>query len=133
MLTNFFGRWQIIDIHPLTIVDSAHNREGIREALQNLQSIDYRHLHIVLGVVNDKELAMTLPLFPKSATYYFAKADIPRGLNANLLREKAAYHGLNGRAYPSVNIAYTAAREGTGKDDLVLVTGSVFVVAEVVE
>ena len=101
--------------------------------VQNLQSQKFERLFIVLGVVQDKELDKVLPLFPKNARYLFAKADIPRGLDAQILQEKAAAFGLKGKAYSSVRRALAAAkRRANPSDDLILVGGSIFTVAEVV-
>jgi dihydrofolate synthase/folylpolyglutamate synthase len=88
-------------------------------------------LHIVCGFVNDKDLDKALALFPTFARYYFAKANIPRGLPADELRDKAAQHRLYGRHYQSVRKALAAAKRSAGKDDLIVVIGSIFVVAEV--
>ena len=84
------------------------------------------------GFVNDKDVNKVLELFPKNARYFFAKANIPRGLDAAILKEKAAAHGLEGRAYSSVRNALKAARRAAAPDDLIVVIGSIFVVAEVI-
>jgi dihydrofolate synthase/folylpolyglutamate synthase len=86
----------------------------------------------VTGFVNDKDVDKILGLFPKNARYYFAKADIPRGLEATLLQEKAASQGLKGRAYSSVKNALKAAKRTAAPQDLIVVIGSIFVVAEVI-
>jgi dihydrofolate synthase/folylpolyglutamate synthase len=86
----------------------------------------------VFGAVNDKEIGKILKMLPADARYYFCKADIPRGLDAAALMEQAAQEGLKGKAYPSVKKALNAARRNAGKDDLVFIGGSTFVVAEVV-
>jgi len=135
-LTRFMGRWQVIGQHPTVLCDSAHNEAGIRlvfEAIHTyLSSADQQvNLHVVTGFVNDKDVDKALELFPAAARYYFAKADIPRGLDAQVLREKAAVHGLNGRVYTSVRNALRAARRAAAPEDLVVVIGSIFVVAEV--
>ena len=130
--TGFMGRWQIVGHNPTIILDSAHNEAGIRFAFRQLQDMPFRQLHIVTGSVNDKDLNKALPLYPSSATYYFAKANIPRGLDADLLQAKAAAFGLTGKTYRSVRAAYQAARRAASPDDLILVIGSIFVVAEVV-
>lgn len=130
--TGFAGRWQTIADRPRTIVDIGHNADCMRIVAAMLKQTTHNKLHIVLGTVNDKDIARMLGLLPEKAVYYFAKADIPRGLEADALRQKANEHGLHGVAYPSVNAALTAARKAAGSNDLVLVTGSAFVVAEVV-
>ncbi|MBK9336538.1 MAG: bifunctional folylpolyglutamate synthase/dihydrofolate synthase [Lewinellaceae bacterium] len=131
-LTRFMGRWQVIGRQPTVLCDSAHNEAGLRMLLKQLETVSFRQIHVVLGFVNDKAVEPVLALFPLSARYYFAKANIPRGMEAAVLREKAAVAGLQGRAYTSVKNALRAARRAAGPDDLVVVTGSIFVVAEVV-
>ena len=130
--TQLTGRWQIIDFEPLTICDTGHNEGGLKEVLSQIASTPHNHLHFVIGVVNDKHLPPILHLLPKDATYYYCKPDIPRGLDAALLQEQAANAGLNGSVFPTVKTAFEAARRSAGKDDLVFVGGSNFVVAEVV-
>jgi dihydrofolate synthase/folylpolyglutamate synthase len=132
-LTGFQGRWEFISRRPRILIDSAHNQAGVNLMVQNLQSQKFERLFIVLGVVQDKELDKVLPLFPKNARYFFAKANIPRGLDAEILQEKAAAFGLKGKAYSSVRRALAAAkRKANPSDDLILVGGSIFTVAEVV-
>ena len=130
-LTGFQGRWQIIGEKPVVLCDSAHNESGLKMAFSAIEGSDFENLHIVCGFVNDKDLEAALALFPPSARYFFAKADIPRGLEAAILKEKAAGFGLHGRAYSSVKNALNAAHRAAGPRDLVLVIGSIFVVAEV--
>ncbi len=130
-LTRFIGRWQIIGREPLILCDSAHNSGGLELVMQRLREMKYEQLHIVLGTVNDKEVEKVLSFFPKEARYYFAKADIPRGLDAGILQEKAAAFGLNGRKYTSVKNALRAAKRKATSNDLIFVGGSIFVVAEV--
>jgi dihydrofolate synthase/folylpolyglutamate synthase len=131
--TGFKGRWQVLDKNPLIICDSGHNREGIMQVVENIKATKYEKLHFVLGVVNDKSLDQILILLPNEATYYFCKADIPRGLAANELAEIAGSFGLIGKPWPSVEAAYLAARKNANPDDLVFVGGSTFVVAEVLD
>lgn len=131
-LTRFIGRWHILAGDPLTIADSAHNEAGIRLIISQLAEINYQKLHFVLGMVNDKDIEKILSMLPKNATYYFAKANIPRGLDAKILQEKAQAEGLQGRAYSSVKNAWKAAKRKATADDLIYIGGSTFVVAEVV-
>jgi dihydrofolate synthase / folylpolyglutamate synthase len=131
-LVRFQGRWQILGQRPLTLADSAHNEGGLRIAFDFIKSLTFSKLHIVTGFVNDKDVNGVLPLFPKQAKYYFAKADIPRGLPADELRDLAQTHQLNGRAYASVRHALRAARRAAAPDDLIVIIGSIFVVAEVI-
>lgn len=130
--TGLLGRWQVLADVPLTIADVAHNVDGIRVVKRMLECQPYDRLHIVLGMVNDKDLSRVLDELPKHAIYYFCKADIPRGLNAAELKEMATGQGLSGGHYTSVTAAFRAANSAASMNDLVLVTGSVFVVAEVV-
>lgn len=130
-LTKFMGRWQVIGTHPAIICDSAHNEGGLKVALEQLGQYPYKNLHIVMGTVSDKELGPVLELFPKQARYYFCKANIPRGLDAKQLQVRALQEGLKGRAYVSVKRALQAAKRQANPEDLIFVTGSIFVVAEV--
>ena len=129
--TGLMGRWQILGELPLTICDVAHNEAGIKEVVEQIKQIKFRKLHFVYGVVNDKEIDHILELLPTQAEYYFCRADIPRGLDSNILNDKAAEKHLKGNAYESVKKAFEAAKANAGKDDLVFVGGSVFVVAEI--
>jgi len=130
--TGFAGRWQILSRKPLTICDTGHNEAGIREVLEQIRQTPHKHLHFVFGVVNDKDIRNILELLPKTAVYYFCKADIPRGLPQDELKQQANAVGLTGNDYPSVKRALRSARKNASKDDLVFVGGSTFVVAEVV-
>jgi dihydrofolate synthase/folylpolyglutamate synthase len=129
--TGLRGRWEVLAREPLTIADVAHNVDGLRSVKAMLADTPHRQLHIVLGMVNDKDLGRVLAELPRAARYYFCKANIPRGLDAWALRAQASAQDLQGTVFPSVAAAYHAARSSAARDDLVLVTGSVFVVAEV--
>lgn len=129
--TGYMGRWEILSFHPFTLADSAHNEAGISYALQALGTLSYKKLHIVSGFVNDKDISKVLQMFPVEARYYFAKANIPRGKDATELQREAQQLGLSGRAYTSVRKAYAAARISADKEDVILIIGSIFVVAEV--
>lgn len=131
-LTRFIGRWQIIGQQPMIICDSAHNEGGLQWVFKQLSQIAYQKLHIVTGMVVDKDPALVLPLFPQNAHYYFAKANIPRGMDAGTLQQLAKDYLLHGKAYKSVPLALRAARRHAGPQDLILVVGSVFIVAEVI-
>lgn len=130
--TGYIGRWQILGQQPLIIADSAHNEGGLNLVLKEIKNISKSSLHIVVGFVNDKDLGKVLALFPENATYYFAKANIPRGLDAGSLKEEAKKYGLKGKAYSSVRKAFAAAKKKAKSDDLIFVGGSIFVVAEVI-
>jgi dihydrofolate synthase/folylpolyglutamate synthase len=130
-LTGLHGRWEVIQHHPLVVLDVAHNEDGIRQLIQQTEVILHRQLHIVMGMVKDKEVDKVLMLLPKNAVYYFTRSSIPRALPEDILMQKAAEQRLKGRSFPDVNAALSAALEHAHKDDLVLVCGSVFVVGEV--
>lgn len=129
--TGLKGRWQQIQESPKVICDTAHNSDGLKIVLKQVLQQEYKHLHIVLGVVNDKELNTILPLFPINATYYFCKPNIPRGLEATILHEKALANKLIGEVYSSVSEAYMIAKKNANAEDLIFVGGSTFVVAEI--
>jgi dihydrofolate synthase/folylpolyglutamate synthase len=131
-LTGLHGRWEVLSRNPLTICDTGHNPEGIQEVLKNISSVNYDHLHFVIGMVNDKDISKVLSMLPTDATYYFCKPDIPRGLEAEALQQKAESAGLHGNTYPSVKAAFDAAQKAAQANDLVFAGGSTFVVAEVV-
>lgn len=130
--TGLQGRWQILQRRPLVICDTGHNEQGWQEIRRMLATLQMQELHFVLGVVEDKDLDKMLRLLPKQAVYYFCKADIPRGLDAAVLAEKAALYGLKGTVYASVNIALETAKGMAGPSDLIFIGGSTFTVAEVV-
>ncbi len=100
--TGIAGRWQIIGEKPFCICDTAHNVDGIKEVVEQIRSLEYSNLHFVLGMVNDKNISTILSLLPKHATYYFCKANIPRGLDQADLMQMANKFNLKGDAYPSV-------------------------------
>ncbi|WP_396166275.1 bifunctional folylpolyglutamate synthase/dihydrofolate synthase [Flavobacterium sp.] len=129
--TGLQGRWQQLKSDPKVICDTAHNSHGLKIVSNQIQKEKFDELHFVLGVVNDKDLDEILPLFPKNAHYYFCKPNIPRGLDAEILQQKAANFQLNGKVYNSVSNAYQTAMNKAGKNDFVYIGGSTFVVAEV--
>lgn len=130
--THLMGRWQILGKEPLIIADTGHNVAGITEVVQQLAEMNYERLHFVLGMVNDKDIDSVLQLLPHGAEYYFCKADIPRGLDAHILAQKAFDMGLRGQVYESVSHAYRSAVNNAHFDDIVFIGGSNFTVAEVV-
>ena len=130
--TGLLGRWQILNQKPFTVCDTAHNSHGLKIVLNQIQKHQFETLHIVLGVVNDKDLDSILPLFPKNANYYFCKPNVPRGLDAEILKQKASDFGLLGKVFDSVSEAYVNAKEIVSKSDFIYIGGSTFVVAEIV-
>lgn len=129
--TSFMGRNTILGISPKILADSAHNKAGIENLLETISQISYKNLHIVYGTVSDKDVSAVLMQLPKNATYYFCKANIPRGLDAAELKNKAQQFNLLGENYKSVFLAFEQAKKNATKEDLILITGSIFVVAEV--
>lgn len=129
--TGLYGRWQQIKDFPKVICDTAHNKHGLQITLKQVQNEKYNSLHIVLGVVNDKDLDDILPLFPKKANYYFCKPNIPRGLDATLLQQKALTYQLEGQVFNSISEAYADALQSAKPSDFIYVGGSTFVVAEI--
>jgi len=129
--TGLEGRWQELGKFPKIICDTAHNKHGLEVVMNQIQKEKYNSLHLVLGVVNDKDLDEILPLFPKEAIYYFCKPNIPRGLDAEILKEKAATFNLKGEVYRSVSESYKTALQKATDSDFIFVGGSTFVVAEI--
>ena len=130
-ITGFQGRWEKIANNPSVILDVAHNVDGIRQVLRQLEMIDYNHLHIVIGMVKDKEIEKVLSLLPKIATYYFTQAQLPRALPAQDLEASAKKTGLTGFVFNAVNSAIEEAQKNARIDDLILVCGSLFIIGEV--
>lgn len=129
--TGLQGRWQQLNEFPKVICDTAHNKNGLEIVLKQIQKEDFDALHVVLGVVNDKDLDEILPLFPKKAIYYFCKPNIPRGLDVVILKQKASTFELKGQVYNSVSEAYQKALKNAGATDFIYIGGSTFVVAEI--
>jgi dihydrofolate synthase/folylpolyglutamate synthase len=131
-LTRFMGRWQKLGDQPLIIADSAHNPDGLVLAMAQLRDLPATNFHLVIGFVADKDITAMLKLLPLNATYYFAKPDLPRGLDVNSLKNQAFSVGLKGKAYTSVRNALQAAKRKAADTDVIYVGGSTFVVAEVI-
>jgi dihydrofolate synthase/folylpolyglutamate synthase len=125
------GRWECIKNSPRVILDVAHNEHGVLALLEQLASLQYQQLHIVTGMVKDKDVQSVLKLLPKNALYYFTQSHIPRALPVEALAAQANEIGLNGPAFEDVNIALNDAIKNANHNDLILVIGSVFLVAEV--
>jgi dihydrofolate synthase/folylpolyglutamate synthase len=130
-LTGLHGRWEIIHEHPTIVLDVGHNEDGIKQLNQQLELTSYHELHIIIGLVKDKEVEKVLSLLPHSAYYYFTQAQIPRALAADVLMSKAKDQNLDGEVFLDVNAAIKSAKAKAHKDDLILVCGSVFLVGEV--
>ncbi len=136
-LTELRGRWEILQRNPLIVCDVAHNIAGLTETLQQFQATkehsEYGKMHIVVGFVRDKDIAEALAIFPKNAIYYFTNAQTPRALPAEMLQSIAKMAGLNGTTFTNVNDAFSAAKRAMNHEDRLLVTGSFFVVGEVLQ
>ena len=130
--TGLKGRWQTLSESPKIVCDTGHNHHGISLVIQQIAQQKYKKLHIVLGFVKEKDIDNILPLFPKNAIYYFCSPNIPRGLDANILKEKAILFDLQGNSYSSVNEALNYAKKQATTEDMIFIGGSTFVVAEVV-
>lgn len=130
-LTGLHGRWDIIHERPTIALDVAHNEDGIKQLLHQISLCDYNNLHIVFGIVKDKDSNKILSLLPQDAIYYFTKAQIPRALSEEDLAMQAKVHNLKGEKYPEVNQALTHALQSANKEDLIVVCGSVYLVGEV--
>ncbi|MBC7588101.1 MAG: bifunctional folylpolyglutamate synthase/dihydrofolate synthase, partial [Chitinophagaceae bacterium] len=125
------GRWQKISDNPLIICDIAHNEAGIAEVLNSINELEVSNLHIVMGMVKDKDIAKVLAILPKQALYYFTQAHTPRALSAEDLRVKALDYNLQGEEFENVNLAIENAKSKASSDDLIVVCGSTFLIAEV--
>ncbi len=129
-LTGFAGRWQVLGQNPLVIADTGHNADGIREVVEQLESLPFKQLHLVLGMVKDKDASAVLDLLPRSARYYFCQPNLERARPVQDLTDEARAAGLNGNSYPSVNAALRAATRQATSNDVIFIGGSTFVVAE---
>jgi dihydrofolate synthase/folylpolyglutamate synthase len=129
--TGLGGRWEVIAQHPTTVLEVAHNEAGVSKMLEHISRVPHAVLHLIIGMVKDKEVEQVLQLLPASARYYFTQAHIPRALPASELKRKGNSLGLDGESYPDVNEALQAATGDAGANDLVVVCGSIFLVAEV--
>ncbi|ATA90233.1 tetrahydrofolate synthase [Capnocytophaga stomatis] len=130
--TGLKGRWQTLCEKPKIVCDTGHNEAGLSYVIKQISQQSFEKLHIVLGFAKDKDVEAALDMFPKDATYYFCKPNIPRGLDVHILTEIATKKGINGKAYDSVKQALQAAKENANSEDFIFVGGSTFVVAEIV-
>jgi dihydrofolate synthase/folylpolyglutamate synthase len=129
--TGLMGRWEVLREHPLLVLDVAHNQDGMTQLHRQLKELRYEKLHLIFGVVRDKEIDGVLALLPQADQYYFTQAHIPRALPVADLVAAAAGKGLQGAAYPDVNSALEDALLNAGAEDLILICGSIFLVAEI--
>lgn len=132
-LTGLMGRWQTLEQDPLIICDTGHNEQGWKEILLSIHQQKFDHLHMIIGVMADKDIESLLSTFPKEATYYFCRPHFDRALNENTLQKQAAEKDLIGQAYPSITDAIKAAKVAAHPNDFIFIGGSSFVVAEALE
>ena len=132
-ITGLKGRWQVISNNPLTICDTGHNVDGVKQIISQLEALNPKQVHMVFGAVDDKDVTTILRLLPKAYRYYFCQAQIPRALPVGELHEKATSIGLQGEAFATVAAAIAAARGNASEDEVIFIGGSTFVVAEIDE
>lgn len=130
-LTGLQGRWDVIHEEPLVVLEVAHNTDGIQQMMDHLNKLKFDQLHLIIGMVKDKDVDEVLKLLPEKANYYFSHAHIPRALSAPELKNKAQNHSLYGEAYEDVNKALYRAIKNASKNDIIIICGSIFLVAEV--
>jgi dihydrofolate synthase / folylpolyglutamate synthase len=128
--TGIRGRWQTLAHNPRSICDTAHNPDGIATVIAQIRQVPWRRLHMVWGMVSDKDLDAVLPLLPPEASYYFTRSSVPRSMDAEVLARRARKQGLKGKTFPGVEEAYRAAQKEAGPDDMIFTGGSTFVVAD---
>ncbi|MEN8229842.1 MAG: bifunctional folylpolyglutamate synthase/dihydrofolate synthase, partial [Bacteroidota bacterium] len=131
--SGIMGRWQTIGENPRSICDTAHNQAGIAAVVEQLMQLPWKELHMVWGVVNDKDLNTILPLLPEKARYYFTRSSVPRSMDPVQLQRQALAYGLKGEVYPAVEEAYRKAKQCAGPNDLIFTGGSTFVVADLLK
>ncbi len=131
-LTGLHGRWDIIHTKPTVVLDVAHNPDGMAQLIRQVELTDHRQLHIIIGMVKDKDVRKTMALLPRNAIYYFTRASIPRAMPETALAETAHELGLKGKSWADVNQALQAALNHAHENDLILICGSVFLVGEVI-
>lgn len=131
-LTHLMGRWQTLSTAPLTICDTGHNIGGWRYLAKRLQQFidEGKQVHIVFGMVNDKDITHVVALLPKNARYYFTQASVNRALSAEKLMHVATNFNLKGATFASVTAAHQAAINNASPEDVIFIGGSTFVVAD---
>lgn len=130
--TGLMGRWQKLEERPKVICDTGHNIGGMQYIAEQLASMHYDKLHIIIGMVNDKDINGVISLLPSDATYYFTQASVKRALPAEEVMKIGNSHGLHGAAYPSVKDALEAAKRNASENDLIFVGGSTFIVSDLI-
>lgn len=132
-LTGLKGRWQTLAQHPLTICDTGHNVAGWKYLSRQIAQQPCDALHIVFGMVDDKDIDTVMDMLPKNAKYYLTKAETHRAINETVLKEKAETRGLSGNTYPSVAQAYNDVKKNAKNNDFVFIGGSSYVVADLLK
>lgn len=133
-LTGLMGRWQVIqELNPKIVCDTGHNAAGMKYIVEQLANEKYNTLHIVLGMVDDKDISSVLSMLPRRAIYYFTRASIPRAMNERKLQLMAQKYGLTGYSYSTVGEAVRAAKDWAKSNDFIFIGGSNFVVADALE
>ena len=130
--TGFIGRWTVLNKTPLTICDTAHNKEGLKIVISDILALNFSKIHFVIGFVNDKSLELIVDIFPKNANYYFCKPNIERGLDSDELKSIFESKSRYGTAYESVEEAYNSAKDNSSNNNLIYIGGSTFVVSEII-
>ena len=128
--TGLRGRWEVLGQNPRIVCDTGHNRAGLQQVLGQINQTPWKHLHMVIGFVDDKDIGGILELLPAGASYYFARASVPRALDQHILKQKAWARHLQGDAFGTVKEAFSAAKEAADPDDMIFIGGSTFVVAD---
>lgn len=128
--TGLHGRWEKVDDDPLTVCETAHNADGIESLVEKLKTMQYNKLHIIYGCVNDKDFGKILDMMPDNAAYYYTRPSVERGLDEHILADTASLHGKQGYCFGDVKAALAAARNNAAKNDLIIITGSIFLVAD---
>lgn len=128
--TGLKGRWQIIGNNPLIVCDAGHNEDGVKQIVEQIKNTAHKELHIIWGMVNDKDINVILQLLPKSAHYYFTRPSIERALSEHTLMTKCQEFGLKGESYNTVTNALAAAKINMKREDFLFIGGSTFIVAD---
>lgn len=128
-LTGLRGRWDVVSEEPTIICDTCHNEAGVKELVKQLKAFGSRKIHLITGMVNDKDPDAILSQLPADAAYYFTKAQIERAMPENVLRDHAKTYGLSGEAFEQVSLAIEAAKQRAKINDVIIITGSIFLIA----
>ncbi len=130
-LTGLRGRWETLAENPLVICDTGHNAHGIKYVVQQLKTLSGT-LHIVFGMVDDKDVEDVLKMLPKQAHYYFTQAQTKRAIPATELKKMAEKKGLQGQDYTTMKDAIQAAKEIATTADTIFIGGSNYIVGEAI-